>query len=231
MQIPDCFHRGGPNRDFMCSTKDGNMFYCECCSHSENSINCLSRATNHGVIVDSNELSILDLKNGVRTEDGILIKQKNMSSLFDSCKDQKYSELVCTIDAKDPETTHCVCTDYNSKNDGFDFNSKSIWDKIRQNSYETQDNSMIYQFLSDENYCCILLLMLITFILLTLFVLRFVYTKKCFNFYGSIKKKKHQKKSYVLLMQSTSSSDEDELFEDKKNQYTYTDDPPAYTDI
>lgn len=212
MQIPQCLIQDGPNRDFMCTTKNGDMYYCECCNHQDNHWNCISRSSNRGLDLNTDHMSILDIKNGVPVDNGIFIEQKGITDLVKQCADQKYAEVVCRIDSEQPDTTHCMCTDYSTKaTEVFDFDTKSLWDKyIQRDPQDGGSESTLYKFLTDPTSIFLMISAIAVFCLI-LYLIKQYYNQTRYRTIKAIpsKYKSYGKKKYTLLSQSDSENDDD----------------------
>lgn len=132
MRIPDCMNGEG-KRDFMCRTKHGKMFYCECCLYSEGfDPQCLSQSGTKGLKLDSAALSITetDFIQQPLIGDNDYQRKKNISTALEKCKSNKHKEFICTIYSDAPEKTYCVCTNFadNQVQEQYVFDTQEVWD-------------------------------------------------------------------------------------------------------
>merc|ERR1712137_32972 len=107
-----CFHH--PKYDnLMCSTNDGEFFYCECCSTPQHEVKeCLSRSFKPLKQMISNHTHPIEdqKKNGHALNDQSTTNGNTLREILDDCLSEK-QEFACFTDRLNQENTTCGCAE------------------------------------------------------------------------------------------------------------------------
>lgn len=130
MKISECFAERGINSNYKCHLNNKSYCLCACCVENKDIINCLKEIN----ITNSINFSTMGTRVLYSNLENNLQKiKKSINEIYDNCNNAKHEELICKINAKKPDKTHCLCRKFTRDNtpEIYEFDTTTFWQPNR----------------------------------------------------------------------------------------------------